>query len=272
MGIDENKEIVMTASAISQNGLNIQNVHKKYHLREGGVIALQNINLNVKEGEFVSIVGGSGCGKSTLLRIIAGLENGYEGSVQFGDRKIARPGLDRGMVFQEHRLIPWLNVEENVAFGLQKDMLFEKKKIVEEHLELIGLSEFAKSYPYQLSGGMAQRVAIARALVNRPKVLLLDEPFGALDALTRIGMQLEVLRIWEKERTTMILVTHDIDEAVYLGDRVVVMSSRPGTIKKIIPVDLPRPRDRSSYEFVQIRKMIYAEFFSEAERPFAYAI
>jgi sulfonate transport system ATP-binding protein len=176
------------------------------------------------------------------------------------------------MVFQEHRLIPWLTVEKNVVFGLNGLGNGTRDTIVREHLELVGLAGFAKALPHQLSGGMSQRVAIARALVNNPQLLLLDEPFGALDALTKIQLQQEILRIWEVERTTMVLVTHDIDEAIFLGDRVVVMSSRPGTIKKIVPVHLPRPRDRSSYDFVQIRKEIFAEFFAETEQPFAFAI
>ena len=250
----------------------VERLNKSYQVRDSKVAALQDINLSIGEGEFISIVGASGCGKSTLLRIIAGLENGHDGSVKLGDRRIAGPGLDRGMVFQEHRLIPWLTVEQNVAFGLNGLPAGEIERLVREHLELVGLSGFAKAHPHQLSGGMAQRVAIARALVNQPKLLLLDEPFGALDALTKIQMQQEILRIWEVERTTMILVTHDIDEAIYLGDRVVIMSNRPGTVKRLISVDLPRPRDRSSFEFVQLRREIYAEFFAEAEKPFAYAI
>lgn len=254
------------------SSLVVERLHKRFQVRTSEVVALQDINLSIDEGEFISIVGSSGCGKSTLLRIIAGLENGYDGAVRLGDRRIAGPGLDRGMVFQEHRLIPWLTVEQNVAFGLNGKSTGENERLVREHLELVGLSGFAKAHPHQLSGGMAQRVSIARALVNQPKLLLLDEPFGALDALTRIQMQQEILRIWEVERTTMVLVTHDIDEAIYLGDRVVIMSSRPGTVKRIIPVDLPRPRDRSSYEFIRLRKEIYAEFFAEADRPFAYAI
>lgn len=250
----------------------VERLNKSYQVRDSKVAALQDINLSIGEGEFISIVGASGCGKSTLLRIIAGLENGHDGSVKLGDRRIAGPGLDRGMVFQEHRLIPWLTVEQNVAFGLNGLPAGETARLVREHLELVGLSGFAKAHPHQLSGGMAQRVAIARALVNQPKLLLLDEPFGALDALTKIQMQQEILRIWEVERTTMVLVTHDIDEAIYLGDRVVIMSNRPGTVKRLISVDLPRPRDRSSFEFVQLRREIYAEFFAEAEKPFAYAI
>ncbi|KAF0219122.1 MAG: NitT/TauT family transport system ATP-binding [Geobacteraceae bacterium] len=260
-----------TAGSLGES-LVIEQLNKTYRVSTGDVPALQEINLTIGEREFVSIVGSSGCGKSTLLRIIAGLENGYAGTVKLGDRRIAGPGLDRGMVFQEHRLIPWLTVEQNVAFGLNGRAPGENERLVREHLELVGLSSFAKAHPHQLSGGMAQRVAIARALVNQPKLLLLDEPFGALDALTKIQMQQEILRIWEAERTTMVLVTHDIDEAIYLGDRVVIMSSRPGTVKKIMAVDLTRPRDRSSYEFIQIRKGIYAEFFAEAEKPFAYAI
>jgi sulfonate transport system ATP-binding protein len=259
-------------SATAASNLNVKGLSKSYQVKSGEVIALQGIDLSIREGEFVAIVGSSGCGKSTLLRIIAGLENGYSGEVRIGGRRIAGPGLDRGMVFQEHRLIPWLTVEQNVAFGLNGLENGRRDTVVREHLELVGLAGFAKALPHQLSGGMSQRVAIARSLVNNPQLLLLDEPFGALDALTRIQMQQEILRIWEVERTTMVLVTHDIDEAIFLGDRVVIMSNRPGTVKKIIPVQLPRPRDRSSYEFVQIRKEIYAEFFAEAEKPFAYAI
>jgi len=261
----------MGAAAAASN-LVIANLNKSYRVDSGQVNALQGIDLTIQAGEFVSIVGSSGCGKSTLLRIISGLENGYSGEVKIGGKRIAGPELDRGMVFQEHRLIPWLSVEQNVAFGLNGLERGKRDRVVREHLVLVGLSGFARALPHQLSGGMAQRVAIARALVNNPQLLLLDEPFGALDALTRIQLQQEILRIWEVERTTMVLVTHDIDEAIFLGDRVVIMSSRPGTIKKIVPVQLPRPRDRSSYEFVRIRKEIFAEFFAEAEKPFAYAI
>jgi len=261
-----------SVSATTASNLTIQNLNKSYKVAGGDVEALQGINLDIREGEFVSIVGSSGCGKSTLLRIISGLENGYSGEVKIGGKRIGGPGLDRGMVFQEHRLIPWLTVEQNVAFGLNGLENGERDTVVREHLELVELTGFAKALPHQLSGGMSQRVAIARALVNNPQLLLLDEPFGALDAMTRIQLQQEILRIWEAERTTMVLVTHDIDEAIFLGDRVVIMSSRPGTIKKIVPVHLPRPRDRSSYDFVQIRKEIFTEFFADVERPFAYEI
>jgi sulfonate transport system ATP-binding protein len=262
----------MNGQESHRGNLVVEKLHKEYKVRDAVVTALQEISLTVGQGEFLAVVGSSGCGKSTFLRIIAGLEDGYGGTVHLGGRRISGPGLDRGMIFQEHRLLPWLTVEQNVAFGLNGRDADEKRRLVSEHLELVGLSGFARAHPHQLSGGMAQRVAIARAIVNRPKVLLLDEPFGSLDALTKIQMQQEILRIWEAERTTIILVTHDIDEAVYLGDRIMVMSNRPGTVKKIVPVESRRPRDRSDYDFVQIRKVIYAEFFAEAEKPFAYAI
>ena len=262
----------MSNRALGESGLTIQGLNKSFTTAQKVVNVLEHINLDIEGGEFISIVGSSGCGKSTLLRIIAGLETDYQGVVVLGQKRILKPGLDRGIVFQEHRLLPWLTVKDNIAFGLKIDSQTENDKLIQEHINLVGLKGFETAYPSQLSGGMAQRVAIARALINRPKVLLLDEPFGALDALTKIQMQKEVLRIWEAERTTMILVTHDIDEAVYLGDRIVVMSSRPGTVKKIVPVELSRPRDRSSYDFVQIRKSIYKEFFDEVKPPFTYAI
>jgi sulfonate transport system ATP-binding protein len=243
----------------------IQNLSKTFRHSGGNVLALSGIDLSIDKGQFIAIVGGSGCGKSTLLRIIAGLEADYQGSVTLDGKAIRRPGLDRGVVFQEHRLLPWLTVEDNIAFGLNRMALAEVRRRIDEHLALVGLSGFAKAYPSQLSGGMSQRVAIARALANQPEILLLDEPFGALDALTRIQMQNEALRIWQAEKTTMILVTHDIDEAIFLGDKVVVMSPRPGTIKKILPVPLSRPRDRSSAAFMDLRKKVLREFFSDAQ-------
>lgn len=252
--------------------LEISGLTKTFSQAGGPVLALTGIDLDVPAGGFVSIVGASGCGKSTLLRIVAGLEAGFDGLVKLGGKPVGGPGLDRGMVFQEHRLLPWLTVEQNVAFALDGLSPAELAERVASHLELVGLGGFAKAYPHQLSGGMSQRVAIARALANRPKVLLLDEPFGALDAMTKIVMQQEILRIWQAEGTTMILVTHDIDEAIFLGDRVVVMSSRPGRVKSVLPVDLPRPRDRSSPSFIDIRRRVFAEFFKEAEAPFAYVI
>jgi sulfonate transport system ATP-binding protein len=247
----------------------LQYIGKTYRSHDGkaDVEALRHVDLTIPGGRIVSIVGASGCGKSTLLRIIAGLETDYDGRAELGGRAVTGPGLDRGVVFQEHRLLPWLTVRQNIAFGIKNNAPEVVRQRVDEHLELVGLSGFAETFPHQLSGGMAQRVAIARALVNQPQVLLLDEPFGALDALTRIQMQQEILRIWEIERTTMILVTHDIDEAIFLGDEVLLMSARPGTLRSRVPVPLPRPRDRSSPAFIEIRKRIFREFFADAATP-----
>ena len=252
----------------------IENLSKTYKAENGDVHALENVNLTIKPGEFITFVGASGCGKSTLLRLIAGLEKDYSGKIKLGANEIKGPGINRGMVFQEARLFPWLTVEENIAFGLVDDSISqtEKKKIVDEHIELVSLSGFGKSYPHQLSGGMQQRVSIARALVNSPKILLLDEPFGALDALTRLQMQQEFLRIWEKEKTTVLLVTHDVDEAIYLADRVVVMSCRPGSISKVISVNESRPRDRNSCAFADIKREIYKVIFKEESHLIDYYI
>ncbi|CQR70918.1 Aliphatic sulfonates import ATP-binding protein SsuB [Sporomusa ovata DSM 2662] len=245
------------------NHVAITNLSKTYKKQNSDVLALNGITLNVSRNEFLCIVGASGCGKSTLLRILSGLDKEYNGSVSVGGTKISGPGLERGIVFQEHRLLPWLTVRDNIEFALQTGTQAEKANLIAGHLKLVGLAGFEKAYPNQLSGGMAQRVAIARALVNRPDILLLDEPFGALDALTRLKLQQQILAIWEKEKTTMIMVTHDIEEAVFLGDRVVVMSERPGTIKKEFEVDLLRPRNRSGVAFQQVRKEIYREFYAD---------
>ncbi len=243
----------------------INHVKKTFQLDAGNLEVLSDIDLEIESGEFISIVGASGCGKSTLLRIIAGLETASEGEVNIGDRRVERPSVETGMIFQESRLFPWLNVAQNIEFGIHKKLpKVAKNKLIKAHVDLVKLDGFEKALPRQLSGGMQQRVSIARALINQPSVLLLDEPFGALDALTRINMQNEVLRIWQAEQTTMILITHDIDEAIFLSDRVIIMSDRPGIVKKIIPVPMARPRDRSSYEFVKIRKEIYSEFFEDS--------
>jgi sulfonate transport system ATP-binding protein len=246
------------------NSLQIKNLSHQYALPQGPLKVLDQVQLVVQPGEFISIVGASGCGKSTLLRLIGGLEKPSDGQILLDDQAVQAPGLDRGMVFQEPRLFPWLTVEENIAFGCRENVgETEKQKLIQDHVKLVGLEGFEKAYPHQLSGGMQQRTAMARALVSRPQVLLLDEPFGALDALTRIQMQQEVLKIWKAEKITVILVTHDIDEAVYLGNRVLVMSNRPGTFKKTLSVTLDRPRDRNSVEFSKLRKEIYDEFFSK---------
>ncbi|MEH3024119.1 MAG: ABC transporter ATP-binding protein [Pseudomonas oryzihabitans] len=228
----------------------------------GALQVLQDIRLDVAPGEFISIVGASGCGKSTLLRLILGLDDDYQGSIQLDGQPVVGTGLDRGIVFQDHRLFPWLTVEQNVAVGLRNAPLSaaEKTERVWDHLRLVGLEGFAAAYPQQISGGMAQRVAIARGLVNRPRVLLLDEPLGALDALTRARLQNELQRIWQREGTTMLLVTHDVDEAVLLGDRVVVMEPHPGRIRRIVEIDLPRPRHRSDPAFLALRDDVLTDF------------
>lgn len=250
----------------------INHLNKNFNVDGKSVSILDDINLNINEGEFVAIVGHSGCGKSTLLKIIAGLLDYDDGNVTLDDKKITKPDIDRGMVFQEHRLFPWLTIKENLAIGLDKIESKKREEIITEHLKLVKLEGFENVYPHQLSGGMSQRAAIARALVNAPKVLLLDEPFGALDALTKIMLQEEILKIWEKEKTTMIMVTHDIEEAVYLADRIVVMSARPGKIKEVVKVDLGRNRDRGSADFAKIKKRILSHFFEDNTLTLEYNI
>ena len=216
--------------------------------------ALGNISLSMAPGELVSLIGPSGCGKSSLLRLIAGLDIPDSGELLVGSNRINEPSAERGLVFQDPNLFPWLTVRRNVEAGLvARRVLREKRNEVDEFIRLVGLEAFADAYPHHLSGGMAQRVALARALINHPKVLLLDEPLGALDAFTRMRMQDEVLRLWENRRTTMLLVTHDIDEAIYMSDRIMIMTQRPGRIDRTISNVLPRPRDRSSPEFLRLR-------------------
>lgn len=244
--------------------LSIKHLKKNFEINGKTVEVLSDINLDIKKGEFISIVGSSGCGKSTLLKLITSLENITSGEIRIDDVPVTAPSEKCSMIFQESRLFPWLTVEQNVEFTLGKEIPKSKQKeIAEKHIELVGLKGFEKAVPSQLSGGMQQRVSIARALATNPEILLLDEPFGALDAFTRIDMQEETLRIWEKEHTTMIIVTHDIDEAVYLSDRIVVLSSKPGVVKSIIPVKIKRPRERSSYDFMEIRRKVMLELFDK---------
>jgi ABC-type nitrate/sulfonate/bicarbonate transport system ATPase subunit len=216
--------------------------------------ALHDVNLRVAENEFVCILGPSGCGKSTLLRIIAGLEKASSGSVFYNGKEHNRPGKEIGMVFQSYSLMPWLNVLDNIALGLEFARIpkAERIAVAQEYLDMIGMSDFGKAFPHELSGGMQQRVAIARALANDPDVLLMDEPFGALDAYTRILMQKELLRIWEKHRKTILFVTHSVDEAVYLADRIILMSSHPGRIKEEFDVTIPRVRERSNPRYGEL--------------------
>ncbi|PYE31098.1 MULTISPECIES: ABC transporter ATP-binding protein [unclassified Rhizobium] len=235
--------------------LQIRGLDKSFIVAGRALKVLEDIDLSIRSGEFVTIVGASGCGKSTLLRLILGLDLDYQGDVLVDGARVQRPGLDRSIVFQDHRLLPWLNVEANVAAALRRSPLSraQKRETVREHLELVGLTSFAHAYPAQLSGGMAQRVAIARALVNRPRFLLLDEPLGALDALTRLRLQDELKRIVEHEKTTALLVTHDVDEAVHLGHRIVVMQPHPGRIATVLAIPEAARQDRSSREFIALR-------------------
>jgi sulfonate transport system ATP-binding protein len=248
------------AEASLSGGLTVSGLNKQYTLEGQSRPVLQNIDLRIQPGEFVAIVGPSGCGKSTLLRLMAGLDNDYEGSIELDGRRITGTSLDRGIVFQDHRLLPWLTVEKNIELALLNSDLpaAAQRKSVADFIALVNLQGFEKAYPHQLSGGMAQRAAIARALVNSPKVLLLDEPLGALDALTRVYLQQELQRIWNEQRSTMIMVTHDVEEAIYLGDRIVVMNS-DGTISRVIAVPLPHPRDRASPVLARLKDEILHE-------------
>jgi ABC-type nitrate/sulfonate/bicarbonate transport system ATPase subunit len=219
--------------------------------------ALDAVSIDIQPGELVSLVGPSGCGKSTLLRLIAGLDSPDSGALWVGADPIAGPAAARGLVFQDPNLFPWLTVRGNIEAGLiARGVLHEKRHEVDDFMRLVGLETFATAYPHHLSGGMAQRVALARALINHPKILLLDEPLGALDAFTRMRMQDEVLRLWDDRGTTILLVTHDIDEAIYMSDRIIIMTPRPGRIEHTINVELVRPRHRNSPEFLRLRSHI----------------
>ncbi|ETB70629.1 sulfonate ABC transporter ATP-binding protein [Bacillus sp. CPSM8] len=220
---------------------------------------LQDVKLTVENGEFLTVIGPSGCGKSTLLKIAAGLDGNYEGRISMNGREIKGPGIHQGFIFQEHRLFPWLTVEQNIAADLSLKEPAVRKK-VDELIETVRLKGAEKQYPRELSGGMSQRVAIARALLREPEILLLDEPFGALDAFTRKHLQDVLTDIWREKKMTMILVTHDIDESVYLANRVAILTAKPGRIHKLIPVDLPFPRSRTSPVFQSIRQKVLKEF------------
>jgi NitT/TauT family transport system ATP-binding protein len=248
---------------VATSKIYVRGVEKRYATKSGAVLALDNIDMEVLTNEFVSIVGPSGCGKSTLLRIIGGLEDKTGGKIVLNDAELSGPGADRGMVFQGYTLFPWLSVAKNIEFGLKikKTPKEERTKIVEKYINRVGLEKFKNSYPKELSGGMKQRVAIARALANSPEVLLMDEPFGALDPHTKSSMQLLMRRIWQTEKTTVIFVTHDIEEAVFLSQRIYVMDANPGRIKADVPVYLPYERSldiKDEPEFIKLRKEISA--------------
>jgi ABC-type nitrate/sulfonate/bicarbonate transport system ATPase subunit len=248
---------------MSEITLKVEHLNKSFNVEGEELSVLKDINLEVRKGEFITIVGHSGCGKSTLLKIIAGIVDYSEGDVVRNGQRVTEPGTDCGMVFQDHRLLPWLRVKKNIGFGLRNLPKAERHNLVESYLKLVDLEGFENAWPHQLSGGMSQRAAIARGLATNPTILLMDEPFGALDALTRIALQKEILRIWKEEQTTMLLVTHDIDEAIYLGERVVVMSARPGEVREIITIPPGVSSDRGSPDFARFKDRIYQHFFDD---------
>ncbi len=252
-----------------------ENVWKTFIPRRGeDVVALQDLSMAVNENEFVALVGPSGCGKSTFLRMVAGLERLSAGAIQVDGHPVTGPGAERGMVFQSYTLFPWLTVFENVRFALKKSGLPRQaqEQRVRDQLTQVGLERFEKAYPNQLSGGMRQRAAIARALVYNPQMLLMDEPFGALDAQTRLLMQELLLQVWQTNRTTVLFVTHDVEEAILLSDRIYVMTARPGRLKAEVTVDLPRPRSLMETEalprFAVLRHQLLALIREEAQKAF----
>lgn len=242
--------------------LSLNNISKSFAKVENDVVtsALHNIHFSLKKGEFVSLVGPSGCGKSTILRLVAGLIFPTQGKILYERKKIEKPAPERGMVFQNPTLFPWLTVANNIAFSLnvRKDLKPNDER-VERMIKMIGLENFRDDYPGQLSGGMAQRVALVRALIAEPKILLLDEPLGALDAFTRMNIQDEILKLWQEKKQLILMVTHDVDEAIYMSTRVIVMTPNPGKIRDDIKIDLPYPRQRASDDFVEYRKKILNE-------------
>ena len=241
--------------------LKVEDLSKKFDTPKGEILALNKINLQIHRREFITVIGPSGCGKTTLIRILAGLDFPTSGNVLLEGKKMEGPSAERGMVFQDYTLFPWLTVKKNVMFGLEIKGLGSLKAEAEamEWLEIVGLAKFAEAYPGQLSGGMKQRVAIARSLANRPEILFLDEPFGALDAQTRASMQAYLLKIWQNVDVTIFFVTHDLDEAVYLSDRILVLRANPGEIDELIEVPVPRPRDPGQFltpEFLATKKRL----------------
>jgi NitT/TauT family transport system ATP-binding protein len=251
--------------------MKIKGLNKRYVTNESEVLALSEIDLEIRDGEFVSLLGPSGCGKSTLLKIVAGLLDASAGSVEIDGNVVTTPGPERAVVFQDYALFPWMTVEDNVEFGLEarRIPLDKRRQVSAELLKVVGLQEFAKKYPHHLSGGMKQRVSIARALAVEPQILLMDEPFGALDAQTRSVMQEELLRIWKVYRKTVVFVTHSIEESIYLSDRIVVMTARPGQIKTIIEVQDERPRDMTTPAMAQMQRRVRAILTEEINRAAA---
>ncbi len=255
------EEPFISIRSLSKSFMDINNPEDVVH-------AVRDFDLDIAEGEFVCIVGPSGCGKTTLLRCIAGLVEPTRGEVRIQGKRLTGPGAERGYVFQSFALFPWRSVRRNIEFGLEIKGINkqERRRISDEYIEMVGLQGFEDSHPRELSGGMQQRVGLARALANDPEVLLMDEPFGSLDAQTRNIMQTEVLKIWNRTHKTIIFVTHSVDESIFLADRVVVLTARPADMKAIFPVDLPRPRDRASDPFAHIRHEVLEDLTEEVLR------
>ena len=237
----------------------IQVAEKSFQVEQRKKLVLDRIDLTIQEGDFLTVIGPSGCGKSTLLKIVAGLDTDYSGAVHVKGRRIVKPGIAQGFIFQEHRLFPWMTVEQNIAAELSLKKPDVRRK-VDEMLEIVRLKGYEKAYPNEISGGMSQRVAIARALIRNPEILLLDEPFGALDAFTRQHLQDVLIDIWQRKKITMILVTHDIDEAIYLGTDIAILRANPGELQKIVSVDLSYPRTRTGPSYQSVRQKVLQEF------------
>ncbi|MDH4568664.1 ABC transporter ATP-binding protein [Pseudomonas sp. BN414] len=265
--------VSLAATNSQQDRLRVEQVCLRYRTPDGQTFtALENVSLNVPDQQFAVLVGPSGCGKSSLLYLTAGLAEPTSGEIYVGGKRVEGPGPDRGMVFQSYTLFPWLSVRQNIEFGLKRKGMAttERAEIVDFYLNEVGLTQFADRYPKQLSGGMMQRVAIARALANDPQILLMDEPFGALDSQTRMQMQQLLLRVWEHSKKTVVFVTHDIDEAILLGDRVYVMGARPGRIKREMDVPMPRPRDMDMVmdrQFIEMKREILGLLHHEMDEP-----
>ena len=242
--------------------IEIKDVSKKYNTKQGEFQALEAVNLEIEQGEFICLLGASGCGKTTLLNMLAGFEQVSSGRISIAGEEVKQPSMKNITIFQNYGLLPWRTVLKNVELGLEAKKIekTERRRIANHYLELVGLQEFAHHYPKQLSGGMQQRVAIARALAVNPEILFMDEPFGALDALTRIKMQDEILKIQRQEKKTVIFVTHDIEEAVFLADRIVIMTPNPARVKTVIKVPLGQHRDRTDSDFINLRNKVFSIF------------